>query len=108
MKKCKITVLRRCLFEDLGKEYGKDGVVVPCGFFKEGQEFVLDWDSYSVQGIPEGFCTIAWNAISEMIFCALATGKIIEADWAKSPTEQVVCCPDGLRPVIFKVEAFED
>lgn len=78
-----------------------------CHVFEEGQVFVLDWDSYSVQGIPKGFCTLAWNSISEAVFSALATGKIIEADWVKDSREQVFCCPDGLRPVIFKIEAFE-
>lgn len=107
-KKCRITVLRRCEFPDLIKEYAREGIIPICDVFQDGQEFVLDWDSYSIQGIPSGFCTIAWNSISQFVFSALATGMVIDADWVKNPKEQIVCCPDGLRPVIFKVEAFEE
>ena len=48
MNKCKITVIKRCLEEDLVKEYGYEGIG-KCLFHKEGDVFYTDFKK------PEGF-----------------------------------------------------
>ena len=49
MKKCKITVLKTTLNDDLAKEYGIKGLST-CPLMKEGQVFI------SYYSKPEGFC----------------------------------------------------
>lgn len=101
MKKVKITVLRKTLMEDLAKEYGvKD--LGKCPMLREGQVFYADYAK------PDGFCDEAWKAIYQYVF-ALAHGASGETfyfgDWIKKPGVAICSCNDGLRPVIFKLEA---
>ena len=59
---------------------------------------------------PEGFCDEAWKAIYQYVF-ALAHGVrdlFYFSDWIRVPGMAVVSCNDGLRPVIFKLEATEE
>jgi uncharacterized repeat protein (TIGR04076 family) len=93
----KITVLKR--FDT--KEVFKDSPVKakysgPCPVFKEGQVFHTDVNK------PSGFCPYAWDAIFAMINTLRFGGNCSE--WYEEPGVAVVCCPDGLRPVIFKLE----
>lgn len=101
MKKVKITVLRKMFNEDLAKEYGVDGLTV-CPMLKEGQVFYTDYAK------PEGLCDEAWKAIYQYAF-ALSSGADQElfyyGDWIKTPGVAICSCNDGLRPVIFKLEA---
>ncbi len=103
MKKVKITVLRRTFIEDLAKEYGAENLTV-CPMLKEGQVFYADWAK------PDGFCDEAWKAIYQYVF-ALAHGADKELfyykDWITKPGVAICSCNDGLRPVIFKLEATE-
>jgi uncharacterized repeat protein (TIGR04076 family) len=101
MKKVKITVLKTMFNEDLAKEYGVVGLST-CPFHKVGQEFYADYAK------PEGFCDEAWKAIYQYVF-ALAHGvgesTFYYNDWIKKPGIAICSCNDGLRPVIFKLEA---
>lgn len=101
MKKVKITVLKRTLVEELVKEYAVEGLGL-CPYLKEGDIFYADFAK------PEGFCDEAWKAIYQYAF-ALAHGGGKEGfyfdDWIKQPNIAIACCNDGLRPVIFKLEA---
>ena len=104
MKKVKITVLRRTLVEDLAKEYGKEGLG-RCPMLKEGQVFCADYAK------PEGLCDEAWKAIYQYVF-ALAHGAggglFYFGDWIRKPGVAICSCNDGLRPVIFKLEATDE
>ncbi len=105
MKKCKITVLKTTLQEDLAREYGIKGPSI-CPLMKEGQVFYADYAK------PEGFCDEAWKAIYQYVF-ALANGSNgwYFDDWmdtAKHPGIAIVSCNDGLRPVIIKIERIEE
>jgi uncharacterized repeat protein (TIGR04076 family) len=96
--KCKITVLKRTLNQDLVDEYMDDpGDFGPCPSYHDGQEFVLE----SPFDVPEGFCPSAWASICNDIL-AIATGS--NPPWMNRPGTTIAGCSDWFRPVIFKVE----
>lgn len=101
MNKVKITVLKTTLDKELAQEYGADGLTA-CPMLKVGQEFFADYAK------PEGFCDEAWKAIYQYVF-ALSHGAgnstFYFGDWIKTPGVAICSCNDGLRPVIFKLEA---
>ena len=91
MKKVKITVLKTTLDEELVKEYGAEGL-----------------KDYAK---PEGFCDEAWKAIYQYVFArSHGAGKTLfyYGDWIRKPGVAICSCNDGLRPVIFKLEATEE
>jgi uncharacterized repeat protein (TIGR04076 family) len=99
MSKCKITVLKRTIHQDLVDEY-LDGEMGPCDQFQDGQEFVVE----SNWSPPEGFCNWAWADIRKEVF-AIRNGA--DLSWTKPTSAAITCCTDGYRPVIFKVERVE-
>lgn len=84
------------------------GQGIRCGWntalpmLREGQVFYADYAK------PDGFCDEAWKAIYQYVF-ALAHGATKEpfyySDWISKPGMAICSCNDGLRPVIFKLEA---
>ncbi|MBQ7263756.1 MAG: TIGR04076 family protein [Synergistaceae bacterium] len=101
MEKVKITVLKTTLDEELAAEWGAPGLG-PCPMLKEGQVFWADWAK------PEGFCDEAWKAIYQYAFAlahGAAGGTFYYGDWIRVPGVAICSCNDGLRPVIFKLEA---
>jgi len=106
MKKVKITVLRRTLQQDLAEEYGTEGFT-KCPMLQEGQVF------YATYSKPEGFCDEAWKAIYQYVFTLAHLGKgtkelFYYKDWIRKPGVAICSCNDGLRPVIFKLEATDE
>ena len=101
MKRVKITVLKTTLDRDLAEEYGAEGLTA-CPMLREGQVFYADYAK------PEGFCDEAWKAVYQYAF-ALAHGAgeglFYYGDWIRKPGVAICSCNDGLRPVIFKLEA---
>lgn len=104
MNKVKITVLKTTLDKELAQEYGAEGLTA-CPMMKKGQVFYADYSK------PEGFCDEAWKAIYQYVF-ALAHGSgkdlFYYGDWIRKPGVAICSCNDGLRPVIFKLEATEE
>ncbi len=104
MTKVKITVLKTTLQADLAAQYGVAGLD-KCPMLKEGQVFYADYAK------PDGFCDEAWKAIYQYVF-ALAHGASKDTfyfgDWIREPGVAICCCNDGLRPVIFKLEATDE
>lgn len=102
MNKCKITILKTTFDEALAKEYG---VETACPMLKAGQVFYGDYAK------PDGFCDEAWKAIYQYVF-ALSHGadKVLfyYGDWIKKPGVAICSCNDGIRPVIFKIEATDE
>lgn len=91
--RCKITVLKRTLNQDLYLKYrGKKGRL--CQVFKEDQEFLVE----SAWSPPEGFCAWAWADIRTYLQGLFAGQKYGGAEVF------VACCTDGFRPVLFKLE----
>ncbi len=99
MDKCKVTVLKRTIHQDLVDEYLKEEMG-PCEHFQDGQEFVVE----SPFSPPGGFCAWAWADIRKDIFAVMLGGNL---PWAKRPDVAIACCTDGYRPVIFKVERID-
>lgn len=101
MKKVRITVLKTTLDEELVLEYGAEGLGA-CPMMRKGQVFYADYAK------PEGLCDEAWKAIYQYVF-ALAHGSgdqlFYYGDWIRKPGVAICSCNDGLRPVIFKLEA---
>jgi uncharacterized repeat protein (TIGR04076 family) len=101
LHKCKITVLKRMLNQDLAQEYleteGKWGA---CEQFSDGQEFVLE-DPYRM---PEGFCLWAWADIRGDVMTIVTGG---DPPWIKQHGVSIAGCTDWFRPVIFKVERID-
>ena len=104
MKKVKITVLKTTLDRKLAAEYGAEGLTA-CPMMREGQVFYADYAK------PEGLCDGAWQAIYQYVF-ALAHGAgedvFYYGDWIRTPGVAICSCNDGLRPVIFKLEATDE
>lgn len=104
MNKVKITVLKTTLDEELAQQYGAKGLTA-CPMLREGQVFYADYAK------PEGLCDEAWKAIYQYVF-ALAHGAGNETfyfgDWIRVPGVAICSCNDGLRPVIFKLEATKE
>ena len=103
MRKIKITVKRMACYADLMAEY-ENPIEHACDMTL-GQVFYADYAK------PEGFCDEAWKAIYQYVF-ALAHGAGKEVfyygDWIKKPGVAICSCNDGLRPVIFKLEATDE
>jgi uncharacterized repeat protein (TIGR04076 family) len=106
MNKVKITVLETTFNERLAKEYGVKGLG-RCPFHKEGEVFYADYAK------PEGFCDEAWKSIYQFAF-ALAHGAgkdgglFYHSDWIGKPGVAISSCNDGIRPVVFKLEATDE
>ena len=104
MKKVKITVLKTTFDKGLAEEFGAEGLG-PCPMLQAGQVFHADYAK------PEGLCDEAWKAIYQYVF-ALAhgaeSGLFYYGDWIRKPGVAICSCNDGLRPVIFKLEATDE
>ena len=104
MKKVKITVLKATLDKELAAEYGVEGLTA-CPMMREGQVFYADYAK------PDGLCDEAWKAIYQYVF-ALAHGAgdglFSYGGWIRKPGVAICSCNDGLRPVIFKLEATDE
>jgi uncharacterized repeat protein (TIGR04076 family) len=97
--KCKITVLRRMFNPDFAKKFCREHVT-PCPAFTEGQEFIYDHSGNGNK--PLNFCEHAWNDIYTTVMTLAHKGTFL--GWMKEEGTNIVCCSDGIRPVVFKVE----
>ncbi len=104
--KCKITVLKREYYQEFADKYLADPKVGKCPFFQEGQEFIVDNDSY-FRMMNGKFCAEAWDAISRYVYTALNGGSIMRG-WTNDEKMMITCCNDGVRPVIFKLERIDE
>ena len=106
MAKCKITVIRRELYEDLQEKYLSDPKSGKCHFFEDGQEFMVEMDDY-FHMLHGKFCAEAWDCISRYVYAALQGGSIMSG-WTDDERVMIACCNDGTRPVIFKLERIDE
>ncbi len=103
MKKVKISVIRKEFYPEFADEYLTDGAEVgPCLLLNVGDEFIYDGGAE----MPLNFCPWAWIDIYRGVN-ALSAGASYDP-WNKKDDLQILCCTDGIRPVIFKVESLDD
>lgn len=93
VRNCRVTVLRRECYEDIQTLYLDDPETGPCEMFAAGD----DWVFSKGMGRPEGFCERAWRSIAEAVNAQSACADMVRDVF-------VVACPDGTRPVVFRVE----
>ena len=95
----KITVLKRFHPSDVFEESPVTPVepLGACEILEDGQQFT------SRGGVmPEKFpCTTAWIALYPYVRVLSFGGDM---PWFKEKHITITSCPDGMRPVIFKVE----
>jgi len=104
MNKCKITILKRTLDNDLAKKYCRNEPGL-CLCFKEGDVFIAGFDQ------PENFCGWAWNDIYRFVSVLLSGGNYasgIFEGWMQKENEMIACCTDAIRPVVFKIEIIKE
>lgn len=100
MKKVAITVLKTEFYPKLADEHLTEGRAVgACPLHKIGDKYIYEGGAEK----PEGLCPWAWIDIYRGVN-ALSAGASY-APWNNRDGVQILCCTDGIRPVIFKVEA---
>ena len=98
-KDVRIKVLKKIEVSDVHKEYAAEGVHSVCRKQNEGQEYI----SKNVQK-PQGLCSWVWPVIQEkVVFLALGH----DYPWIRQSGVEIVCCPDGLHPVLYKLERLD-
>ncbi len=101
--KVKIEVIKQFEPKDIiGEEFIRtSGKPITKCFLKEGLEFEVG----ETGDMPEGFCHHAWYGIYKNVEFLKYGGKL--SDWTGEDTIYGVC-PDGIRPVIFKIQRIEE
>ena len=110
---CRVTVLRKTVFEDLQEAYLADPKSGACPCFEEGQVFEFhredgrdDFWKFGRGCRSDGGdfpCAEAWDAVSRYVYAALQGGSIMHG-WTNDERMMIACCNDGTRPVVFKIE----
>ena len=97
----KITVLR-CFSP--GEVFKKPPVKArysnPCVIFEIGQVFRIS--ANEDPAMPDNFCAYAWNTIFPWFLAIRSNADFLQ--WYEEQGLVVICCPDGLRPVVFKIQ----
>ncbi|HPY36395.1 MAG TPA: TIGR04076 family protein [Clostridia bacterium] len=101
MKKCKITVMKKALYEDLIAKY--ENPIEHACTLEEGQVFIANgWKA------PNGLCTSAWESISPFVMTLAHGGGDFYDGWMKNKASAMISCNDGFRPVSFLIEALDE
>ena len=105
----KITVLKREYYQNLADQYLADLQKGPCARVKEGQTFLVSRENYDAFPYETNFCPSAWDVIKDKVYAALQGGQFYWDGWMRGPKKNiVVCCDDGVRPVVFLLERIEE
>lgn len=103
MKPIKITVIKREFYPELADAYLTDGQEAgPCPILNVGDTFLYEGGAE----MPKGFCPWAWIDVYAGVK-ALNAGASF-TPWNKQENTQVLCCTDGIRPVVFLLEALPE
>ena len=102
--KVKITVVKKMnrdeLFGGNPPAGNIDRFTPECPRYEVGQEFILEGLS-----CPDNFCSWAYTDLQKGLDVLMFGGN---HPWIKEKGTAVLCCSDGFRPVIFKLERMED
>ena len=98
MKKVKIIVLKTEFYPELAERYLTEGREAgPCPLQQVGDVFYYEGGAEK----PEGLCPWAWIDIYRAI-SSLSNGPLAN-DWYSHEDQRVVCCTDGVRPVVYEL-----
>ena len=100
----KITVVKRGYELALAERFLANPQTGKCSVFHEGQEFLVTKENYNNFPYENHFCTAAWDVIKSKVYVALQGGNFYWAGWMKDQQQQILCCDDGIRPVVFLLE----
>ncbi len=101
MRKCRIEVIKTHFDEELAARFGCPNLG-HCFKHKVGDVFYTDYKK------PDGFCDEAWKAIYQYVFAIFHNSDAFYEDrWLQQKDLAICSCNDGLRPVIFKIDAVE-
>ncbi|HIU44023.1 MAG TPA: TIGR04076 family protein [Candidatus Ventrousia excrementavium] len=106
--KVKITVVKREYYQDLADRFLANPQKGKCTIFSEGQEFFVTRETYNRFPYENDFCIPAWDAIKGKVYAALQGGNFYWQGWMRNPKEQILCCDDGVRPVVFLLERMDE
>lgn len=99
MQKCRIEILKTTFDEELAAKYGCEELQ-KCHKHRVGEVFYADYAK------PANFCDEAWKAIYQYVFALAHDGDIFYSGrWVNRKNLAICSCNDGIRPVIFKIEA---
>lgn len=103
MRKVKISVIKKYFYEELADAYLTEGIGAgACPLHDVGDIFLYEGSAV----MPEGFCPWAWIDIYRGVN-ALSAGASY-TPWNNREGIQILCCTDGVRPVVFLLEAMCD
>ena len=101
MKKVKITVMRRSVYDDLIKQY-ENPIEHACEM-RIGQVFIANgWEK------PQGLCGNAWDSLSPFVMALSCGAKDLYDGWMKNERSAMLSCNDGFRPVSFLLETMDE
>ena len=100
----KITVLKRGYEQELVERFIENPQTGKCPVFQEGQEFLVTRENYNNFPYENHFCVAAWDVIKIKVYAGLQGGNFYWKGWMKDQNQQILCCDDGVRPVVFLLE----
>lgn len=103
----KITVMKREYYQDLADRFIVNPNTGKCSLFKEGDEFLVTPENYDYFAAEHKFCPGAWDILKTRVYTALQGGRFYWEGWHKNTKEQILCCDDGIRPVVFLLERID-
>ncbi|MGI6279391.1 MAG: TIGR04076 family protein [Acutalibacteraceae bacterium] len=100
MKKVKITVIRRTVYDDLIEKY-ENPIEHACDM-QIGSVFISENACK-----PKGFCSEAWESMHKFVLTLACGGGNFYDGWMKNEKSAMISCNDGFRPVSFLLEALD-
>ena len=107
-RRIKITVLKREFYQELADAFLVHPQVGKCGKFQDGQVFFVEEGQYDTFTHDGCFCQSAWDTIKDTVYSGLMGGNLYREGWSRDPGKLVLCCRDGIRPVVFLLEKMEE
>lgn len=99
MSNVRITVLKREFYLHLAEEYLSEGAAAgPCPLHHAGESYLYAGGAEK----PDGLCPWAWIDLYSTVATLSAGGD--ENTWYRDGGTRILCCTDGVRPVVFKLE----
>ena len=101
MKKCKITVMKKVLHQDLIDVY-ENPIEHACDV-EVGQVFISENGEK-----PDGLCQSAWESMQAFVTELANGGGNFYDGWMKDEKSAMISCNDGFRPVSFYIQTIEE